>query len=230
MARALFMRWVDLAFLHWRVSADALRALVPADLEIDTFEGNAWIGVTPFRMTGVRPIALPPIPTVNDFPELNVRTYVRFGGKSGVWFFSLDAGSQLAVFGARTIVGLPYFHASMLERRVAADIQYESVRTDDRGAPAELRARYRATGEPFRSAPGTLEHWLTERYCLFAMHAGMLLRLDIEHEPWTLHRATADVERNTMAAAAGIALPNEPPHALFSGALDVWAHLPVTAR
>ncbi|HMC57503.1 MAG TPA: DUF2071 domain-containing protein, partial [Gemmatimonadaceae bacterium] len=183
MARALFMRWVDLAFMHWRVDASVLRPLIPAALEIDTFDGSAWVGVTPFRMSDVHPVALPPIPTARNFPELNVRTYVRRGAASGVWFFSLDAASQLAVFGARAIVGLPYFHASMLERRVGNDIHYESVRTGHHNAPAELRARYRPTGDVFHSAPGSLEHFLTERYSLFSERMGRLLRVDIEHVP-----------------------------------------------
>jgi len=231
MARALFMRWVDLAFLHWRVDAEALRPLIPAALEIDTFDGSAWIAVTPFRMTDVHPVALPPIPTMRDFPELNVRTYVRHGAHAGVWFFSLDAASHLAVLGARAITGLPYFHASMLQRRIRDDVHYESVRTGSghRFASADLRVRYGPTGDVFRSAVGSLEHFLTERYCLFSQRMGRLLRVDIEHEPWPLQRASADVERNTMAQAAGIRLPADVPHVLFAGSLDVWAHLPVAA-
>lgn len=230
MARALFMRWVDLAFLHWRVSPDALRARVPAQLEIDTFDGSAWIGVTPFRMTGVHPVGLPPIPTVRDFPELNVRTYVRYKGRAGVWFFSLDAASQLAVFGARAVVALPYFHASMIERRVADEIHYESVRTGHRGAAAEFRGRYRATGDVFNSTAGSLEHFLTERYSLFSVRMGALLRLDIEHAPWPLQPASVTIERNTMTDWLGIRLPADPPHVLFASTLDVWAHLPVAAH
>jgi uncharacterized protein YqjF (DUF2071 family) len=229
MARALFMRWVDLAFMHWRVDASALRPLIPAALEIDTFDGSAWVGVTPFRMTDVHPVALPPIPTVRDFPELNVRTYVRRGAASGVWFFSLDAASQLAVFGARAVVGLPYFHASMLERRVGTDVHYESVRTGHRNEPAELRVRYRPTGGVFHSVPGSLEHFLTERYSLFSMRLERLLRVDIEHVPWPLQPASADIERNTMTASIGITLPDVKPHVVFASSLDVWAHLPVTA-
>ena len=227
MTRVLFMRWVDLAFLHWRMDAAALRPLVPAALELDTFDGSTWIGVTPFRMTDVHPLALPPIPTVRDFPELNVRTYVRHRGRAGVWFFSLDAASQLAVFGARAVVGLPYFHASMLQRRVVQEIIYESVRASHANAPAEFRGRYRATGDVFRSAPDSLEHFLTERYSLFSMRMGRLLRLDIEHVPWPLQHGSAEIERNTMAQAAGIALPVGGPHVLFASSLDVWAHLPV---
>ena len=229
MARALFMRWVDLAFLHWRVPSAALRSLVPSQLEVEEFDGRAWIGITPFRMTGVKPLGLLPVPTVHDFPELNVRTYVRFAGRSGVWFFSLDAASQLAVFGARAVVGLPYYHASMLQRRVVTEIHYESVRTGHRNAPAEFRARYRGIGGEFRAQPGSLEHWLTERYSLFSVRMGSLLRLDIEHMPWPLQPGSADVERNTMTASPGIALPADAPHVLFASALDVWAHLPVKA-
>jgi uncharacterized protein YqjF (DUF2071 family) len=229
MARALFMRWVDLAFLHWRVSPDVLRPHIPSQLEVDTFDGSAWIGVVPFRMTHVHPIALPPIPTVRDFPELNVRTYVRSGGRAGVWFFSLDAASRLAVFGARVSVGLPYFYASMLQRRTAAAVHYESVRVGYHSAPAELRARYAPAGAVFHAHGGSLEHWLTHRMCLFSTWMGKLMRVDVEHAPWPLQGCIADVERNTMTDALGITLPADPPHALFAGTLDVWAHLPVAA-
>jgi len=226
MARALFMRWVDLAFLHWRVSPEALRPLIPASLDVDTFDGDAWVGVVPFRMTDIHPVALPSIPTMRDFPELNVRTYVRHGSRSGVWFFSLDAASMLAVFGARAITGLPYFHASMLQRRGGTEVQYESVRIVHRNAPAELRVRYRPTGDIVRAQAGTLERWLTDRLCLFSMRMGRLLRVDIEHEPWPLQPGSADIERNTMATAAGITLPADAPHVVFARSLDVWAHLP----
>lgn len=230
MARALFMRWVDLAFLHWRVSPDQLRPLVPPRLEIDRFDGSAWLGITPFRMTAVRPVAFPPIPTARDFAEINVRTYVRLGARAGVWFFSLDAASRLAVLVARTLAGLPYFHARMDQRSAGDDVRYESVRAGHEAPAAVFRARYRPTGSAFRSVPGSLEHFLTERYSLFSLHAGVLLRVDVEHEPWTLHPASADVEFNTMAAAAGITLSADaPPHALFSRTLDVWARFPAPA-
>lgn len=220
------MRWIDLAFLHWRVPPDEIQPLLPPPLELDLFDGSAWIAVVPFRMAGVRPLFAPPIPTATDFPELNVRTYVRHGGRSGVWFFSLDAASWLAVIGARTAVGLPYFHAGMRERRVGDEIHYASTRTHPGSRAAEFRARYRPTGSVYRADPGSLDYWLTERYSLFAMHAGQRLRLDIEHQQWPLQHATADVERNTVASASGITLPNDAPHVRFTRELDVIAHWP----
>jgi uncharacterized protein YqjF (DUF2071 family) len=229
MTQALRMSWVDLAFLHWQMPLEALRPHVPESLQLDTFRNVAWVGVTPFRMTRVRPLLAPPIPTANDFPELNVRTYVRHGAHSGVYFFSLDAASRLAVKAARTATNLPYFHARMKHRRTKDDVHYESRRTHGGARPAEFRARYRPTGPVFQSQPGSLEHWLTERYSLFVTRGAGLLRVDIEHEPWSLQPATADVEVNTMAHAAGIELPAEKPHVCFSRQLDVVAHLPVPA-
>jgi hypothetical protein len=230
MTHALRMSWVDLAFLHWPVPAKALRPLVPATLEIETYDGLAWVGVTPFQMRDVRGWAMPPIPTATDFPELNVRTYVRYRERAGVWFFSLDAASRLAVAAARMATGLPYFHARMSARRDAADVVYRSDRTHRGVRPAQLRVRYRPTGDVYRSAPGWFEHWCTERYSLFSVAAGRrLLRLDIEHAPWPLQPASANIELNSMAHASLIDLPRTPPHVLFTKRLDVVAHWPTTA-
>ena len=228
MTDAMRMTWIDLAFLHWRVSAEPLRALVPAPLELDLFDGSAWVGVTPFRMTHVRANFAPPILTTTDFPELNVRTYVRYGGRSGVWFFSLDAASWLAAMTARTLIGLPYFHARMDELRDGERVRYSSTRMPI-GASAEFRAVYRPTGSAYHCESGSLDYWLTERYTLFAKRAGALLRLDIEHAPWPLQPATIEIERNTMAQAAGITLPNDAPHVRFARTLDVVANWPVKA-
>ena len=229
MTQALRMTWIDLAFLHWRVPADRLRALVPAELELDLFDGSAWVGITPFRMTRVRPLFTPPIPTATDFPELNVRTYVRSGARGGVWFFSLDAASWLAVTAARTAIGLPYMHARMSEDRAGEEVRYSSTRADGSARPAAFRATYRPTGPVYTAKPGSLDHWLTERYSLFARRAGVLLRLDIEHEPWPLQHGACEVQGNTMAAAAGITLPPDAPHVRFASRLDVVAHWPTSA-
>lgn len=223
------MRWLDLAFLHWPVAESVLRPHVPAALELDVFRDTAWVGITPFRMTNVRPVFTPAIPTANDFPELNVRTYVRHGSRSGVYFFSLDAGSWLAVEAARLATGLPYFHATMSESWIGNDVLYESKRSTPGAKPAEFRARFRPTGGVFLSEPNSLEYWLTERYSLFVSHVRRLLRLDIEHERWPLQPASADIERNTMAQAAGIQLPDEKPNVCFCRQLDVVAHWPVPA-
>lgn len=230
MTHALRMSWVDLAFLHWPVPAKALRPLVPAALEIETFDGSAWVAVTPFRMLGVRVRGMPPVPTATDFPELNVRTYVKCHDRRGVWFFSLDAGSWLAVAGARAVTGLPYFHARMSARRDGTDVIYRSDRTHPGARAAQLRVRYRPIGDVYRSAPGWFEHWCTERYSLFSLAAGRrLLRLDIEHVPWPLQPASADIELNSMAHASRFDLPNAAPHILYAGRLDVVAHWPEPA-
>lgn len=227
---SLRMTWIDLAFLHWRVPLDMLRPLVPPGLAIDTYDGSAWVGIIPFEMRDVAPSGLPPIPTASDFPELNVRTYVSHSGKSGVWFFSLDAGSWLAVMGARGAANLPYFHARMnCTRPGPDDVAYESERTHPGATKAEFRAWYRPTGPVFTSEPNTFEHWCTERLCLFSTtREGGLQRLDIEHERWPLQPAVSDVVLNTMADASGITLPADKPHVLFSKKLDVIAHWPVS--
>ena len=222
------MTWIDLAFLHWPVPQAMVRALVPSALELDTFHDTAWLGVTPFRMTNVRPTLLPPIPTARDFPELNVRTYVRRGDRAGVYFFSLDASSWLAVETARAMTGLPYHHAKMSQRLVGQEIHYSSRRAMPGAPGAEFRARYWPAGDVFASNPDSLEYFLTERYSLFVMHLKRLVRIDIEHIRWPLQPADVAIEVNTMAPA-GIALPDQKPHALFSRQLDVVAQFPVQA-
>jgi uncharacterized protein YqjF (DUF2071 family) len=225
----LRMTWANLAFLHWRLPIDEVRARVPAELTLDLHEGDAWLGITPFEMRNVHLVGLPAVPTARDFPELNVRTYVRLGDRAGVYFFSLDAASLLAAIGARVATGLPYFHAGMSAREVKDDVVYSSDRVEEHATPARFRARYRPAGDVFRSQPGSLEYFLTERYSLFVKAAGVLRRLDIEHVPWPLQPGSADIEVNTMAQAAGFKLPADAPHVLFSRQLSVVAHWPRAA-
>lgn len=216
------MRWLDLLFAHWPVPVDALRPLVPAGLEIDTFDGQAWIGVVPFRMEDVAPRFLPAIPGPGAFPELNVRTYVRRWGRGGVWFLSLDARSRLAVEGARVAFHLPYYTARMSSETNAGWVEYRSERTDSRGAPAEFRARYRPTGTVRTAPPGSLDAFLTDRMRLYAQdpHGG-LHSTAIRHAPWPLQPAEAEIVTNTMADAAGVALPEVSPLLSFAKRLDV---------
>ena len=195
--------WHDLLFAHWPIDADRLRPLIPAALEIDKFQGEAWIGVVPFRMSGVRLRATPALPMLSAFPELNVRTYVTHGGKPGVWFFSLDAANAIAVSIARAWFHLPYFNARMRCETRSAWIEYASERTHRNAAKAKLRMRYGPTGEIFHAEPGTLEHFLTERYCLYAADAkGRVSRGEIQHAPWPLQSAQAEFRENTMIEAA----------------------------
>ena len=202
--------WTDLLFAHWALPVEALRALVPPQLEIDRYDGRAWLGVVPFGMTRVYPRGTFPVPWVSHFLELNVRTYVKVGGQAGVYFFSLDAANPLAVEVARRWYRLPYYNARM---RIAHDGDtrvYASQRTHRGAPPAEFRARYRPTGEVYNSRPGTLEAWLTERYCLYTVSPrGDIFRGDIHHAPWPLQPAEAEIETNSMAQPYGLVLPDE---------------------
>ena len=186
--------WDDLLFAHWRVSAAAVREHVPAGLDVDEHDGSAWLGVTPFVITGLRARGMFPLPLVSSFLELNVRTYVTHDGKPGIWFFSLDASSQVAVAAARQLYRLPYFRAHITLRRRGDRIVYDSARDDGRAFSGE----YAAAGARFTAAPGSLEHFLVERYCLYAEDAGRLFRADIHHRPWPLQPAEATIELNTM--------------------------------
>jgi uncharacterized protein len=221
------MRWLDLLFAHWPVPAAALRPFVPPGLALDSFDGACWIGVVPFRMSGVRPRLTPPLPWISAFPELNVRTYVTAEGKPGVWFFSLDAANPLAVEAARLGFHLPYFRARMACEPQGEAVRYHSTRAHGGAAPAAFTGRYRPTGPAYRATPGTLEHWLTERYCLYAANrAGQIWRGDVHHAPWPLQPAEAEFERNTMTAQIGLSLPETPPLLHFVRRLDVVAWLP----
>jgi uncharacterized protein YqjF (DUF2071 family) len=216
--------WRDLLFAHWPVPVSALRGLVPAGLSIDAFNGMAWVGVVPFRMTGVRPRGIPSVPWLSSFPELNVRTYVKAGDKPGVWFFSLDAANPLAVISARAVFHLPYYHAHMACRSLGTTVDYRSERTHPGAPPAQFSATYQPNGDVYFSRRGTLEHWLTERYRLYAAdRAGRLYRAEIHHRQWPLQAATATITVNTMAQAAGIALPDMPPLLHFARRLDMVA-------
>lgn len=218
------MRWHDLLFIHWPVAPGVLRPHIPAGLELDTYEGEAWIGVVPFGMRRVRPRFVPPIPWLSAFPELNVRTYVTAGGRGGVWFFSLDAANPLAVRGARWTFHLPYFDASMSLRKDGERVDYKCMRTHRGAPPAEFKARYRPTGPRAHAAPGSLDEFLTHRLCLYSVHKnGTIYRGDIAHPPWPLRPAEAEIDRNTMTEPLGVRLPDAKPLLHFAERLDVVA-------
>ncbi len=222
--------WHDLLFAHWPVDAATLRARIPSGFELDLFEGQAWLGVVPFRMANVGPRGVPALPWVSEFPELNVRTYVRVGGTPGVYFFSLDAANPLAVGVARTLVHLPYYSASMQVETRDGWIHYNSRRIPSSGNPAQLAGRYRPTGDAHAPLEGTLEYFLTERYCLFTVDRTFRPhRLDIHHPPWPLQPAEAELTVNTMADAVGIRLPDIAPLLHFSLRQDMvgWMLTPV---
>lgn len=220
------MRWSELLFAHWPVDASALRPLVHEGVEIETFDGKAWLGVIPFVMSRVRLRGLPPLPGVRRFAELNVRTYVRRRGERGVWFFSLDASAWAAVVAARSWYRLNYRWARM---RVVADAEsgevgYASRRRD---GSAAFDAVYGPTGEPARAEPGTLGHFLTERRLLFTRgRGGRLFRAPVRHAPWRLRPAEASIALNTMASPLGIDLAGPAADLRYADPVDTVAGAP----
>lgn len=222
----MYQRWHDLLFAHWALPVDQVRPFVPGELELDIFDGKAWIGVIPFWMSDVRFRGLPRVPTASTFPELNVRTYVRAPhdpDKPGVYFFSLDAASLLAVIGARVGAGLPYFWADMRTKISDTHIEYFSKRRQ--GPKAQLVACYRATGGA-STQKNNLAQFVTERYCLYTAHRGRVQRIQIHHLPWPLQPAEAEFEVNTMAEAQGLKLPQEKPVLQFAKFLEVFVFAP----
>lgn len=203
--------WNELLFAHWPLRPEALRSLLPPVLTLDTFEGEAWVGVVPFHMSQVHPRSVPSLPWISQFPELNVRTYVSVQGLPGVYFFSLDAANPVAVAIARTLFRLPYFNAAMHSQRLIDTIDYRSQRTH-RGAPAAaFRALYRPIAPIFYADPGSLEHWFTERYYLYTVAGNTIYRGDIHHGRWPLQQAELEIMSNTMVSAQGIQLPDTAP-------------------
>ncbi len=211
--------WRELLFVHWPVPAAVLRPLVPAGLEVQEFDGTSWVGVVPFRMEGVMRRPFPDLPGVSAFPELNVRLYVEADGKPGVWFLSLDAANPLAVWAARRFLHLPYYLADIAMERKGDDLTFASQR---RGAPERFEATYGPTGPDEEAVAGTFEHWLTERYCLYAATPnGRLLRNEVHHAPWPLQPAYAYLEPNTLLAGFGIDVGPGRPHVRYAEGVDV---------
>lgn len=217
--------WRSLLFAHWPLLPDLIRPLLPDGLELDTHEGQAWVGVVPFQITDIRPHLLPSIPFAAGFLELNVRTYVTRDGKPGVWFFSLDASHRIAVEAARAVFHLPYFNARIRLRRNAHAngdmVTYESQRMDKRAEPGDFRAIYRPNSTIYRAEPGSFDAWLTERYCLYSRGRRGLYRAEIHHPPWALQRAEATFSINTVTRGQRIYLPDVPPVLHYSEQQDV---------
>ena len=222
--------WRDLLFAHWPVPRVELERLIPSSLAVDTFDGECWISVVPFTMTGVHPRRLPNVPGISTFPELNVRTYVRHGSKPGVFFFSLDAASVTAVAGGRLWYHLPYFLARMSTRRVDGWVEYHSKRVVRHSPSPSFDGRFRPNGPVYSAVPGSLEHWLTERYCLYSVgRNGQPMRAEVHHAPWPLQPAVLDMRVNTMVEAAGLSPAHGEPIIQFAERLDVvvWQPRPV---
>jgi len=203
--------WEALMFCHWRVDQEAIQRVMPPQLEPDRYDGDVWLGVTPFVVRALRLRGIPPLPVLSSFPEINVRTYVTVGGKPGIYFFSLDAASRPAVAAARRAYRLPYFRSAITATQLGDTVSYRARRLSDDGPAAAFEATYGPVGPRFTASPGTLEHFLTERYCLYTLDEKQTIyRGDIHHPPWPLQPAEAEIETNTMASGLGLALDGEP--------------------
>ena len=217
--------WDKLLFLHWRVPEEQVRPLIPNRLQIDTYEGAAWIGVTPFTIRALRPDALPALPVLSATHELNVRTYVFLGETPGVWFLSLDASNPLAVLGARIGFALPYFQARMSLEEKTDTICFASRRMHPGAPDAAFRGKWRLQESLPEAMPGSLEFFLIERYCLYAERGGRLARVGIHHRPWPLRQAEMETLSSSMMESHGLSTPADQPllHALAAPLkVEVW--------
>jgi uncharacterized protein YqjF (DUF2071 family) len=218
--------WHDLLFAHWPINPAQLARKIPQPFELDLFDGMAWLGIVPFHMTNVAPRGVPSLPWISTFAELNVRTYVRVDDRPGIYFFSLDAGSALAVKAARALFNLPYHTARMFVSKVGEGLDYRSARESD-DCTAEFDAAYEPAGPSFGARPGTLEFFLTERYCLYHHDdSGAPYRLNIHHPPWTLQIASAQLRTNTMARANELDAVGAPSLLHFARRQDMVAWMP----
>ncbi|WP_227394866.1 YqjF family protein [Jeotgalibacillus aurantiacus] len=213
--------WNDLLFAHYPVPAEEIRPLIPDCLALDTFGGQAWISVVPFEMNHIYFRGLSLFTYKRRFAELNVRTYVTFNGEAGIYFFSLDANSPLAVKLANFSYALPYLHADMSVVHSENRIHFKSSRTDTRAPFGDFDGVYGANGDPFRTVKGSLEFWLTERYALFVLKGRKILKGAIYHDQWTLQPAYAEFKVNRVAESAGILLSPKPELLHFAKHLKV---------
>jgi uncharacterized protein YqjF (DUF2071 family) len=231
MTRPPLMRqtWRHLLFAHWPVPPELLRPYLPAGLEVDTFEGQAWLGVVPFTMSGIRPLGLPAVPGLSRLHELNVRTYATLNGKPGVWFLSLDATNALGVWAARTFFHLPYLHADIQLTKTGDTLLAEATRTHRGAAPATFRARWTPGTALPPARPGTLAFFLTERYRLYTAGPNLLQGVAgnalweglLWHEPWQLRTAELHEWESTLLESHGLPTPTGPPLLYAADAVEV---------
>lgn len=221
--------WERLLFAHWRVDESWLRRFVPPQIPIDTFDGSAWLAVTPFVVGGLRLRFLPPLPGTARFPEINVRTYATIEDRPGIYFFSLDVPNVVAVAAARRVYRLPYFRSKIEVGHADGRVRYQSRRVDPIGSPAQCELEYEPTRPAAVALAGSFEYWAAERYCLYTLDAATrVLRGEIHHPPWRLQPAQATITSNSMGRQLGIDL-HEQPIAHYAHRQDVlfWPNVPV---
>lgn len=225
------MKWLNSLFIHWPIDIESLRPHVPAALKIDTFDDQAWITVLPFRMAGSRLRYTPPLPWLSNFLELNVRTYVKAGGKGGVWVLSVEVSNPVVVRGTRFLYDMPFFHAKMSLTATGTALHYRSQRLHTDGGFAEFSAVYEPSGSIIHADKGSLDHWLTERYCAYATdRKGEVLRSEIHHAQWRLQSVEAEIQTNTLLDALGLNVSTTAPRFHYSPGVEVVAWIPQSLK
>ena len=214
----MVQQWRDLAYVHWRYDPQVVAALLPEGLEVDTFDGSAWVGLIPFSMRGIGVPRLPAVPYFGSFPEINVRTYVRRNGIPGVWFFSLDVNRLIPAVVARTTYLLPYCWG-----RASNRIDNGVLRSDvERRWPSRARSCTAVRiGQPI-AQPDDLAVFLSARWGLYSKGLfGGLMYAPVDHEPWPLHSASLESIDQNVVEAAGLPSPTGEPHVMFSPGVSV---------
>ncbi|MFA4133034.1 MULTISPECIES: YqjF family protein [unclassified Brevibacillus] len=218
--------WEHLLFLHWAISPASIKALIPAGLELDTYDGKAWISIIPFLLSGVRLRRMPSVPFTTTFPEINVRTYVKAKGKTGVYFLSLDTSNPLVIKIAKFWYRLPYYRAQMAFHRQADRIDFTSRRLSGLSQTPSFKGSYQPLSDKFFAKEGTLVHWLTERYTLFCRcdRTKQLMFADVVHEPWQLQETAFHIRENVMTENLSISLTDTPHLALYARGVQslIW--------
>lgn len=222
----MIQTWKNLLFAHYPVPKSVLRPLLPSCFELDTYDSTAWISIVPFQMSTIHIHGLSKLPLSPTFDEINVRTYVNFGGKPGVYFFSLDANNKLAVFLANMSYNLPYMDAKIQFSKDDETVKFHSERTDSRVEKGVFSATYSPIGDVFTSIPGSLDYWLTERYVFFVIKKKKIYEGNIYHQHWPLQHAKATIKTNTVARCVGIRIENSPAILHYCEKLDILAWIP----
>lgn len=190
--------WEDLLFMHYPMDPNVLRDYVPRELELDVFQNKAWITIIPFRVTKMKGRGIPSLPLLKEYLEINVRTYVKYKGIPGIYFFSLDANHPLFVIGIKTAIGLPFKHAHIVFNQMENSFRFKHHRQSDKHATEKIELTYKPGEVLFETLPGTLDYWLLERYCMYSYLGKYLIRGDIHHDKWKVSKATATTSINTM--------------------------------
>lgn len=219
----LHMGWRHALFANWPIDPAVIEPHVPDRLSLDTFEGHGWLSIVPFTNVDVRPRLVPEgfgLP----LPEINRRTYVSCNNTPGVYFFNLDAHGILAVIGARLFHHLPYYYANGQLTRTNQGIRFTSRRRHPGARPAHFDGTYAPIGSQFFAESDPTAQFLVERYRYYTeAHDGTIRYADVEHDPWPLYEARADIEANTLFAANRFATPDSEPVYLYSPGVDTTA-------